>query len=195
MGVRSYLVAICIGIAGTLAWQSYGEATKQIVAATAPDLGWSPEAKQLIAGWIEQVGWTKPPAGPESAAVQPSVPEPQVATVAQTVPTAVVPKAPTDPVQVQQIVAALQESVQHGQESLAALAQTVDQLAASQDQMVHQIDMLQASNQEILEKTPAPLPPTIARTQKSTTRTPAVVTGANRKTLFNLINRGSQLNH
>jgi hypothetical protein len=27
-----YLVAICIGIAGTLAWQSYGEATKQIIA-------------------------------------------------------------------------------------------------------------------------------------------------------------------
>src|SRR6266480_7078159 len=26
----SYLVAICIGVAGTFAWRSYGEATKQI---------------------------------------------------------------------------------------------------------------------------------------------------------------------
>jgi hypothetical protein len=88
---------------------------------------------------------------------------------------------------VQQLVA--------GQESLAALAQTVNQLAASQDQMVHQIDMLRASNQEILEKTPPPLAATVAPTQKSPTRTPAVVMGAHRKTLFNLINRGSQLNH
>jgi hypothetical protein len=93
-----------------------------------------------------------------------------VATVAQTVPTAVVPKttgAPSiDPQQVHQIVV-----------GLAALGQTVDQLAASQDQMVHQIDMLQnssqeilASNREILEKIPAPPPPppTVAPTHKPT---------------------------
>jgi hypothetical protein len=27
-----FLVAICLGVAGTLAWQSYGDATKQIIA-------------------------------------------------------------------------------------------------------------------------------------------------------------------
>ena len=72
-----YLVAICIGIAGTLAWQSYGEATKQIIATTAPELGWSPEAKQTIASWVQQLGWTKSPAGSEK----------QGAPVAQTAPT------------------------------------------------------------------------------------------------------------
>src|SRR5215469_468602 len=29
-GFARFLAAICIGVAGTLAWQSYGEATKQI---------------------------------------------------------------------------------------------------------------------------------------------------------------------
>jgi hypothetical protein len=72
-----YLVAICIGIAGTLAWQSYGEATKQIIATTAPELGWSPEAKQMIANWVQQLGWTKSPADSEK----------QGAPVAQTAPT------------------------------------------------------------------------------------------------------------
>jgi hypothetical protein len=37
-GFSRYLVAICIGVAGTLAWQFYGAATKQIIAAIAPAL-------------------------------------------------------------------------------------------------------------------------------------------------------------
>ena len=53
---RRYLVAICVGVAGTLAWQSYGEATKQIIAKGAPELGWSPEAKQMIATSIQWLG-------------------------------------------------------------------------------------------------------------------------------------------
>ena len=40
-GFRRYLVAILIGVAATLAWQSYGESAKQIVATRAPELGWS----------------------------------------------------------------------------------------------------------------------------------------------------------
>jgi hypothetical protein len=139
-GFARYLVAICFGVVATLAWQSYGEIPKQIIAANAPELGWPPETKQT-----------------------------QVATVAQTVPAAVVPKTPgatsIDPQQHQIVV------------GLTALGQTVDQLAASQDQMVHQIDMLQnsnqeilASNREILEKIPAPPPPppTVAPTHKPT---------------------------
>jgi len=123
----------------------------------------------MIASWVQQSGWAKPEAGPDTA-VQPSVPETQVATVAQTVP---VPKAPAtpsiDPEQVHQIAL-----------DLGALRQTVDQLAASQDQMVHQIDTLQTSNQEILtsnqeilEKIPAPPPPPppVATTGKPTIRT------------------------
>src|SRR6516225_3733910 len=40
-GIR-YLVAICIGVVAILAWQSYGEAAKQIIATKAPELAWSP---------------------------------------------------------------------------------------------------------------------------------------------------------
>jgi hypothetical protein len=58
-----YLVAICIGVVAILAWQSYGEAAKQIIATRAPEFGWSPEAKQMIASWVQQLGWTKPPVG------------------------------------------------------------------------------------------------------------------------------------
>ena len=172
-GFRRYLVAILIGVAATLAWQSYGDAAKQLIATKAPELGWSPETKQMIASWVQQFGSTKPPAGPESTAVRPSQPA-QVATVAQTVPGAVVPKAPAAP-------SIDPEQVHHIAVDLAALGQTVDQLAASQDQMVHRIDTLQTSNQEILasnreilERIPAPPPPppVAVPTHKPTTRTP-----------------------
>src|SRR5262249_50733709 len=51
-GFARYLVAILIGVAATLACQSYGSAAKQIIAT--------------------KLGWTKPPAGPENTAVLPS---------------------------------------------------------------------------------------------------------------------------
>ena len=168
-GSARYLLAICIGVAATLAWQSYGESAEQIIATNAPKLGWSSEAKQMIVSWVQQLGWTKPSAGPEIAAVRPSALGTQVATVGQTVPA----KAPTtsiDPEQVHQIAM-----------DLAALGRTVDQLAARQDPMVHQIDMRQTSNQEILASNqgilakipaPPPPPPTVAAARKPTPVSP-----------------------
>jgi uncharacterized membrane protein len=142
-----YLVAICIGIAGTLAWQSYGAATKQIIATRAPELGWSPEVKQMIASLVQQLGWTKPPA--ENVAVQLSAPKtPQATTAAQAVPeiTASTLKAPITPSleqQVKQIEAEIAAAQQTLEQRLAALHQTVEQLAVGQDQVLREIAKLQ----------------------------------------------------
>jgi hypothetical protein len=104
----------------------------------------------MIANWVQQFGWTKQGNGSERIAV--SVPEAQVATVAQTVPAAVTPPTPSiDPEQVHQIAV-----------DLAALEQTVDQLAASQDKIGRNIDTLQGAVGEILVKIPEPPPPPIA---------------------------------
>ena len=147
-GFARFLLAICIGVAGTLAWQSYGEATKQIIATRGPELGWSPEAKQMIASWVQQLGWTKPPAGPENTAVRPSALEtPQAAPVAQTAPENVAPKAPAalslDPEQMQQLT-----------RSLTTLQQIVLQLAAGQDRMAREMARLEADLVDILVKAP-----------------------------------------
>jgi hypothetical protein len=144
-----YLVAICIGVvAGALAWQSYGEASKQIIATRAPELGWSPEAKQMIAGWVEQLGWTKPPPGHENTAILSSVRKaPQAAFVAQTAPDAVVPSASVQ---------------QTAEQNLAAVRETLKQLAARQDQTEHDITRLQAVDMEILAQIPSPLAQSLA---------------------------------
>ena len=149
-----YLVAICIAVAGTLAWQSYGEATKQIIATRAPELGWSPEAKQMIASWVQELGWTKTLPGPEASALRPVAGTPQVIQVipvAQTAPEAAAPKPPATP-------AVDPEQVQQMTRSLTALQQSVEQLAAAQDQMAHQITSLQAADLEILNRVPPPPP-------------------------------------
>jgi len=147
-GFARYLVATGIVVAAILAWQSYGDAAKQMIATRVPELGWSPQTKQM-----------KPP-----------VVESKAVPVTQTAPQTVAPKAPTapslDPMQVQQMMqslAALRESVQQlaaGQQSLAPLARTVDKLAAGQDQMARVVNRLEGAVAEILVKMPeAPPPP------------------------------------
>jgi hypothetical protein len=126
-----FLVAICIGVAGTLAWQSYGEATKQIIVTGAPELGWSPAAKQMIASAIQQVGWTTP-AGPE-----PTAPE--------TVTSKASSAASLDPAQVQQMV-----------QSFGTLRQTIEQMAAGQDELKRDIVQMHSALIDVLAKVPEP---------------------------------------
>jgi hypothetical protein len=146
-GFVRYLVAICIGVAATLAWQSYGDAAKQIIATRAPELGWSPDAKQMIASWT--LGWTKPPAGSEKQALP----------VAQ-----IAPSAPSiDAEKVQQLT-----------QSLAVLRQTVEQLAAGQDQMTRVIGRLESAVTELIVKIPEPPPqPPAAPARKPTSAPPS----------------------
>jgi len=137
-----YLAALCIGIvAGATAWQSYGEVSKQVIATKAPELGWSPEAKQMIAGWVEQLGWEKPPAGHENTAVRSSPQETtQAAPVAQTAPEAVAPIA----------------AVRTVEQNLAAVQETIGRVGARQDQMERAITKLQAIDMEILAQIQSP---------------------------------------
>jgi hypothetical protein len=130
-GFARFLVAICIGVAGTLAWQSYGEATKQIIVTGTPELGWSPEAKQMIASAIRQVGWTTP------AGLEPTAPE----TVTSKAPSV----ASLDPAQVQQMV-----------QSLGTLRQTVEQMAAGQDELKRDIVQMHSALIDVLVKVPEP---------------------------------------
>ena len=150
-GFTRYLVAVLIGVAATLAWQSYGDAGKQVIATKAPELGWSPEARKMITSWVP-VGWTKPPAGSEK----------QLVPVVQTAPQNVAPKAPTtvslDPDQLQQITG-----------SLTTLRQTVEQPAAGQDQMTRVIGRLETAVAELIVKIPEPPPqPPAAPARKPT---------------------------
>jgi TolA-binding protein len=151
-GLPRYVLAICIGVAATLAWQAYAQATKR-----APDLGWFPEAKLMIASSLEQLGWTKL-VGAENTGGRPVVLESaQAATVAQTAPGEV----SIDQQQLRQIA-----------QDVAVLGQVLEQVAASQREMAAEIHNLLVTDMEMFLKIPASSP-AAASSRKSTQVVPA----------------------
>jgi hypothetical protein len=154
-----YVLAICFGVAATLAWQSYGQATKQMIATRAPDLGWSPQAKQRIASWVERLGWTTLPDA-ENKPHRPIVPQSaQESKGAQTVSDTSTTTGSIDPQQIHQMAL-----------DLAAVRQMLEQVAASQTKMAGEIDNLLVTDMEMFLKIPAP--PAAAPSAKPTPVTP-----------------------
>jgi hypothetical protein len=115
-----FTIAVCIGVAGTLAWQSYGETATQLVATWAAQHGWLP-------AWASYAGAAKPDPQPDSkiAAERPSPP-----------PTPATPSADLQALQAMTL-------------SLAATRERVEQLAMTQEEMASDIAKLQATEQDL----------------------------------------------
>jgi hypothetical protein len=160
-----YMLAICIGVAATLAWQSYGQTAKLIIATRVPELGWSPETKQTIANWVEQLGWTKLPTASDATA-RPSLPETaQAATVGQIARDNVAPRMPmaasVDLQQIQQIA-----------RDIAGLRQSIGQVVDSQTKMAAEINNLLVTDMEMFLKVPTPPQPPATSSRKQMPITP-----------------------
>jgi len=125
-----YLIAVCIGVAATLAWQSYHEMATQIIASWAAQHGWLPA---WLSSYAEPAK-TDPPPGPKITAERPSP--------------AATPAAASSDLQAFEAITL----------SLAAMRQRVEQLATTQEEMVTDISKLQAGEQDILRKISAAPP-------------------------------------
>jgi hypothetical protein len=143
-----FLITLGIGIGGTLAWQSYGDQARQIIATAYP----------------EQLGWVAPQAATPASGAQNAS-----ATVASPdASAAVASPAPAPSIDPQEL-----NRMSLG---LASMRQDVDRLAAQlafgQQQMAGDIAKLQASEQDILNKISAPPP----RPAAPPVRRPALLT-------------------
>jgi hypothetical protein len=152
-----FLVTACIGVAATLAWQSYGGAAKQMIASSVPQLGWllSPPATDPPS--VREIAVEQP--GPPALAA--SAPQPAAAPAGAVAPTAsetYAPPTPTAPTPELQQLATMAHD-------LAALRQSVEQLASGQEQMARDIAKLQTAGQEIRRRVSA-LPPAAATTAR-----------------------------
>ena len=147
-------MATCVGVAATLAWQSYGGTAEQMIANSAPQLRWL----------LLSAAAMNPPSGREIAveqpsphAVQASVPQAasaQAGAVALTTSETAASPAPIGPSpELQQLDAIVHD--------LAAVRQSVEQLAAGQEQMARDIAKLQTAGQDIRRRIAA-LPPAAA---------------------------------
>ena len=157
-----FLVTACIGVAATLAWQSYGGAAKQMIASSAPQLSWLllPPAMDPPSGREIAVEQASPPAvaasAPQAAsapagAVAPTPSEPTASETAAS-------PAPTAPAPELQQLATMAHD-------LAAVRQSVEQLTAGQEQMARDIAKLQTAGQDIRRRISA-LPPAATSARK-----------------------------
>jgi hypothetical protein len=129
-----------MGVAGTLAWQSYGEIATQTTASWAAQHGWLPT-------WLSYVAAAKtvPSRGPTIAAEEQRPP-------------AVQTSAPSPPEPEPTGASADLQSFEAMGLSLATMQQRIEQLAATQEEMASNIAKLQVAEQEIRRKISAAPP-------------------------------------
>jgi hypothetical protein len=130
LALARFLITFCVGVAATLAWQSYGDAAREMIANSSPQLGWlAPQSASVAQGAPDSIA---PAASPASAA------DPQ----------------PFNPVSVD--LDAVRQSVDRIVAGQEQITRTVDQLAAGQEQMAREINKLQAIEQYMLYKNSEP---------------------------------------
>jgi hypothetical protein len=155
--LTGFLITFCVGVAATLGWQSYGDAARELVATSYPQLDWlapkpapnTPNAPDISALTV--------PAGPPPNQQQLNAISLDLEAVRQSV----------------ERIAASQEQITRNVERIAAsiggsqeqITHSVDRIAAGQEQMTREITKLQEIEQYILYKNsesppqqPAPAP-------------------------------------
>ena len=129
-----FLIVFCVGVAGTLAWQSYGDAAREMIVSSYPQLGWlappSVDQQQLNAMSLDL------------EAVRQSV-DRIAASVA------------TGQEQMTRSVDRIATGISTSQDRMT---RSVDQLAAGQERMTHEITKLQAVEQYVFYKNAEPPP-------------------------------------
>jgi hypothetical protein len=146
-----FLITFCLGIAGTLTWQSYGDACRELIVSSYPQLGWlAPQAKPA-----DTIALASPPT--------PSFDPQQLNAMSQDL------EAVTQSIdRIATSLAAGQEEMRQNIDRIASgisssqeqMMHTIDQLAAGQERVALEITKLQAVEQYILYKNSEPLPST-----------------------------------
>jgi septal ring factor EnvC (AmiA/AmiB activator) len=142
--LKLVLIMFCSGVAATLAWQSYGDAARQVIAKSYPQLGWlAPRATPIAYSAHDTIG---------------------LAAQAATSPDQRLSAMSLDLDAMRQNVdriAITQEQITRNVDQLTAgqqrMTRNVDQLTAGQERMTREISKLQAVEQQSKPR-PAPAP-------------------------------------
>ena len=127
-----FLITLCIGVAATLGWQSYGDEARELIASSYPQLGW-------LAPNAQNAAETVALAAPHAA----SPDQQQLDAISQD-------------------LDAMRQSVDKIATSQEQITRGVDRIVAGQEQMTREITKLQEIEQYVLykhsESPPPPVP-------------------------------------
>ena len=150
-----FLIALGIGIAATLAWQSYGDAARAMIAKSFPRLGWlAPQAK-LVAQSAPDAIALGAPATPFPDQQQSNVTPPDLDAVRQSI-DQITSNMATNQEQITRSMDRIASRVGANQEQLT---RSIDQLAVSQEWLTREITKLEEMEQSIRHRNSEPLPP------------------------------------
>src|SRR5467141_1493836 len=135
--LTGFLITFCIGVSATLAWQSYGEAAREMIASSYPQLGWlAPQAAPGAQNASDMIAPAAPAAPP---------PDQQQLNAMS-----------LDLDAVRQSIDRIAASITTSQEQIM---HSVERLTAGQEQMTREITKLQETEQYILYKNSESPPP------------------------------------
>ena len=143
------LLAGCTGVAA-IAWQSYGDAAKQMIAQ------WAPQRVLTSLLPLEKPALPAQPTPPAVEAATANAAPPQPAPVAQTAPEGVAPTAAAPSVESAQSLRSMAHDIASVGQEIEQLKASIEQLKASQQQMSR--DIAKASEQNLRPKISAPPP-------------------------------------
>jgi hypothetical protein len=143
-----YPIAFFIGVTATLAWQSYGDEAKEMIANSYPQLSWlAPQAEPVALNASETIALVAPAA--------PSLDQQQLSAISLDLDAV---RQGIDKIAAS--IAAIQEQMSGSADRVATeqIARSVAQLTAGQEHMTREITKLQAVEQYILYKNAEPPP-------------------------------------
>ena len=130
LALARFLITFCIGAAATVAWQSYGDAAREVVASSFPQLGWlAPQPAPIAQNAADMTAL--------AAAASSSRDQQQFNAMSLE-------------------LDAMRQSVDRIVTSQERVTRSVDQLAAGQEQMTREISKLQVLEQYILYRNSEP---------------------------------------
>jgi hypothetical protein len=137
LALARFLITFCIGVGATLAWQSYGDTAREMIATASPQLAWLAVPAAPVA---QDPAETVAPTEPAGAPAAPSPDQPQLSSVSLL------------------DLDAVRQSVDRIAANQDQMTRSIGQLAAGQEQMTREIAKLQSIEQYILYKNSEPSP-------------------------------------
>ena len=157
-GFTALLLAACIGVAA-IAWQSYGDAAKQMIAK------WAPQLVLTSSLPPEKPGLSAQPVPPAVQAAAAEAVPPQPAPLAQTAPQGVAPTAAEPSAESAPLLQSMARDLASVGQEVEQLKASIEQLKASQQQMSR--DVANVSEQNARPRIAAlPPRPAVARPRK-----------------------------
>jgi hypothetical protein len=147
LALTRFLITFCIGVAAAVAWQSYGDGAKEIIASSYPQLGW---LALHPAPTAQNTSDVSPLVAPTASSPDRQLNAMSLDAVRQSV----------DPIATS--IDANQEQIMRSIDRMAAsqeqIARSLNQLTAGQEQMAREMTKLQEIEQYILYKFSEPPP-------------------------------------